>query len=302
MATIYSQTEDISISDIGDRTILQATLNAGINHTHVCGGNAQCSTCRIYILKGLENCLPRNAKERRIAEKLGFPDHIRLACQTRVKGDITFKRVVIDELDIAIIMKQIGDDSGTRFGKEVELAVLFFDIENYTQFAESYPPYDVVHVLHRYYQTMNEIIEKHDGVISDVAGDGILALFGVMKRSSNPVCDAIQAVQDMKEALSPFNEYLGRMYGCSFSFRAGINFGKAIIGSFDTGLMSKISAIGDSVNLASRIEAVNKEFGTRLLISESAFEQIKTKVNISSIHLVSIKGKSGKFTLYEVET
>jgi len=298
---IYSKTDNVAIPDIGDRTILQTTLDAGINHTHVCGGNARCSTCRIYILEGLENCLPRNEREQRIADKLGFPDHIRLACQTRVKGDITFKRVVIDELDIAIILKQIGDESGTRFGKEVELAILFFDIENYTRFAEAYPAYDVVHVLHRYYQTMNEIIEQHDGVISDVAGDGILALFGVMKKSSNSVWDAVQTVHDMKKALLHFNEYLGRMYGCSLSFRAGINFGTAIIGSFDTGLMSKISAIGDSVNLASRIEDINKVLRTRLLISESAFEQIKEKVTARSVHRVRIKGKSGKFTLYEVE-
>ena len=301
MPEIYSQTDDMIVPAAEGRTILEATLEAGIDHTHVCGGNARCSTCRVYILEGLEHCLPRNEKEQRIADKLGFPDHIRLACQTRVEGDVTIKRVAIDNLDIEIIFKQIGDESGTQFGREVELAILFFDIENYTQFVDAYPAYDVVHVLHRYYQTMNEIIEQHDGVISDVAGDGILALFGVLRPKANPVWDAFRAVQDMKSALVRFNDYLERMYGCSLGFRAGINFGKAIIGNFDTGLMSKISAIGDSVNLASRIEEANKELGTRLLVSEAALEQIKDKVTPKAVHHTGLKGKAGQFALYEIE-
>ena len=297
---LFSQTDQLTCRAPAGTTILQATLKAGINHTHVCGGNARCTTCRVSILKGLENCLPRNQKEQRLTRKLGFPEHIRLACQTKVTGPVTFKRSVVDDLDIDIIMKQLGDESGMKLGKELDLAVLFLDIENYTQFAESYPVYDIVHVLNRYYQTMNRIIEQHQGVISDVAGDGILALFGVLKESSNPVLDALQAVQEMKEALTRFNEYLEGMYDRSFGFRAGINYGRAVIGSFDTGLMKKISAIGDEVNLAGRIEEANKQLGTRLLLSASAFERIRDQVQSYEAHEVKLKGKSGRYTLYAV--
>ena len=301
MYTIYSKTDDLAISAPEGSTILQATLSAGIRHTHVCGGNGRCSTCRVYILEGLENCLPRNEKEHRIASRLGFPEHIRLACQTKIQGDITIKRVVIDELDIEIVLKQIGDETGTHFGKEIEIAALFFDIENYTVFAEAYPAYDVVHVLNRYYQTMNKIIEEHDGVISDVAGDGILALFGVLGEKPNPTWDAVLAVRDMHKALIRFNDYLETMYGLSFRARAGINYGKAIIGNFNTGRMSKISAIGDTVNIASRVEAANKDLGTSLLLSESAMKQISEKMPGHTIHSTRLKGKSGTFRLYEIE-
>ena len=141
-------------------------------------------------MDGLSNCLPRNEKEKQVAVKLGFPRNIRLACQTKISGDITIKRPVVDKLDIEIILKQFEDESGTKLGKEKDLAILFTNIENYTQFAEGFPAYDVVHVLNRYYQTMNEIIVQHKGIISDVAGDGILALFGAMEDSKNPVLDA----------------------------------------------------------------------------------------------------------------
>ena len=301
MFEIFSQTDNKTICASPDSTILEATLKAKINHMHVCGGNARCSTCRVYIMDGLSNCQPRNEKEKQLAEKLGFPQNIRLACQTKISGNITIRRPVVDDLDVAIILKQFGNAPGTKLGQEKDLAILFTDIENYTQFAEAFPAYDVVHVLNRYYQTMNEIIVQHKGVISDVAGDGILALFGVIEDSKNPVLDAINAVRAMNTALMQFNEYLNEMYDRSFGIRAGINFGKVIVGNFDTGMMSKISAIGDAVNLASRIETANKDFGTQLLISQSAKEEIKGLVETHKMYRARLKGKSGEYVLYEVE-
>ena len=302
MFEIFSYTDNETVFASPGSTILEATLKAKINHVHVCGGNARCSTCRVYIVDGLSNCLPRNEKEKQVAKKLGFPQNIRLACQTKISGNIAIRRSVVDDLDREIILKQFGDGSGTKLGQEKDLAILFTDIENYTQFAEAFPAYDVVHILNRYYQTMNEIIVHNKGIISDVAGDGILALFGVMEDSKNPVLDAINATHGMNTALVQFNEYLNQIYDRSFRIRAGINFGKVIVGNFDTGMMSKISAIGDEVNLASRIETANKNFGTQLLISQSAFEEVKGFVKTHKIYRSGLKGKSGEYVLYDITT
>ncbi|MEA3360356.1 MAG: adenylate/guanylate cyclase domain-containing protein [Thermodesulfobacteriota bacterium] len=301
MYKIFSQTDDKTIFASPDSTILEATLKAKINHIHVCGGNARCSTCRVYVIDGLDNCLPRNEKEKQLADKLGLPENIRLACQTKIRGNIAIRRQVVDDLDIKIILKQFGDTSGTKLGQEKDLSILFTDIENYSQFAEALPAYDVVHVLNRYYQTMNDIIVQHKGIISDVAGDGILALFGVIEDSKNLVLDAINTVRAMHTALIQFNAYLNQIYGRSFGIRAGINFGKVIVGSFDTGMMSKVSAIGDAVNMASRIETSNKDFGTQLLISQSAYEEIKELVVPDKMYRARLKGKSGEHLLYAIK-
>ena len=301
MFKIFSQTDNKTVFASPDSTILEATLDAKINHIHVCGGNARCTTCRVYIMEGLNNCQPRNEKEKQLAEKLGFPQDIRLACQTRIRGDITIRRPVVDDLDKKIILKQFGNAPGTRLGQEKDLAILFTDIVNYTQFAEAFPAYDVVHVLNRYYQSMNEIIVQHQGIISDVAGDGILTLFGAIKESKNPVLDAINTVRAMNTSLIQFNEYLNQMYHRSFEIRAGINFGKVIVGNFDTGMMKKISAIGDAVNLASRIETANKDFGTQLLISQPANDKIEGLVETHKMSQSRLKGKSGEYILYDVK-
>jgi len=79
MFEIFSQTDNKIIHASPDSTILEAMHKAKINQVHVCGGNARCTTCRVYIMDGLSNCLPRNEKEKHLADKLGFPEDIRLA-------------------------------------------------------------------------------------------------------------------------------------------------------------------------------------------------------------------------------
>ena len=295
--TSVTDGKDVLISE--DQTILDATLNAGINHMHACGGNARCSTCRISVEAGLAACLPRNEAEQKMAQKLRFPESIRLACQTHVNGAVSFRRAVADELDVEIIGRQFQDDTGTRLGKEQSLAILFTDIVNYTAFAEAYPVYDIVHVLNRYYHRMNEIINRHNGIISDVAGDGILALFG-LEQTLNPVLDSIKAVRAMQFALDNFNNYLSTMYRSSFGIRAGIHYGEVIVGNFDTGSMRKIAAIGDNVNLASRIETANKALGTQLLLSRSAYDMVHEVCEVTNRYTVPLKGKSGEYELLEI--
>ena len=297
---IYSETDHKSITVSDQETVLQSSLNAGINHTHACGGKARCSTCRINVLEGLRNCKPRNKAEEKMKTLLGFPDDIRLACQTKIKGDIKIRRLVIDDLDSQIIRDQLASHDDNSLGREKDIAVLFTDLANYTEFAESLPAYDVVHVLNRYYLTMNKIVSDNSGVISDVAGDGMLILFGACNKKHGLVMDAINTVQAMRAELNRFNEYLEKMYGRSFGLRAGINYGAAIIGHFSTGPMSKVAAIGDSVNLASRIEQANKQFGSQLLISESAYKHASEHVKISGRHETALKGKAGIYSLYEV--
>ena len=301
MHTIRSLTDDRVLEAATQETVLEVTLRAGIQHTHVCGGRARCSTCRVRVVEGLHHVQPRNDAEAALSARLKLPDDIRLACQTRITGDVTIRRAVVDELDIEIISEHFGDESGASLGRETDTAILFTDVANYTGFAASLPAYDVVHVLNRYYRTMNDIIESHAGVISDVAGDGILALFGVLEERENAVLDAVRSVKAMNEALVSFNDYLEPMYGWTFGIRAGIHFGRVVVGNFDTGRMRKVAAIGDAVNLASRIETANKDLGTRLLVSAEAYARVVKEVEATPTAPVSLKGKEGSFVLHAVE-
>lgn len=295
---LFKEQQEITCPE--DSSILKATLAAHINHAHACGGQAKCSTCRVSIMEGIENCNPRNEAEQKMADRLNFPADVRLACQTNIKGDISIRRMVSDRLDMDIISDQFSEDSKFAIGSQEKLTIVFTDIINFTPLAEKFPPYDIVHVLNRYYRIMNAIIQDNNGFISDLAGDGILAVFGKDEKSDNSVLDAMHAIEEMNEKLDLFNEYLDENFNLQFGIRAGVHYGNVILGPFDTGVMKKLGVIGDNVNFASRIESANKEFGTKLLLSEEAFQEVKDNYPKYNMFKASIKGKTGQYKLYEI--
>ncbi|GAB3572104.1 adenylate/guanylate cyclase domain-containing protein [Hymenobacter daeguensis] len=280
------------------QTMLQATLAHGIPHVHACGGQAKCSTCRVVVTDGLAHCNPRNAAEQALAHKLSLSDNIRLACQTTVCGDVSLRRPVVDALDLELTRQAI-EAPGQRLGEEKELAILFTDIENYTPFAEALPPYDIIHVLNRYFRLMSDVISQHHGYIVDYVGDGLLVLFG-LEQPARAVPDALAAVQAMFQAVGRLNPYLEQMYGRGFRVRAGLHYGPVVVGHIGQGASRKLAAIGDNVNLASRIESANKELGTQFLVSEAVVQAAGPGLLTHRNCQRSLKGKTGRYQLYEV--
>jgi len=125
---IFKEQKDISCTE--NESILDATLTANINHTYACGGQGRCSTCRVSIMDGIDNVHPRNEAEQHIAAQLNFPPEIRLACQSRICGDITIRRMVSDKQDIDMISEEFSKDSGIALGSQQKVTIVFTDIVN----------------------------------------------------------------------------------------------------------------------------------------------------------------------------
>ncbi len=278
-------------------TILQASLRVGIAHAHACGGNARCSTCRVLILEGLEHCAPRNAKEGELVERLHFSPEIRLACQTTAISYVKLRRLVLDAEDVELTSQLNVEITFDSVGKEKRIAILFADIRGFTAFAEALPPYDVIYVLNRYFHQMDRVINSHGGYIDNYMGDGLMALFGV----EDPAGAALRAVKaglEMLEAVARFKPYLESVYAKSFQIGIGLHYGEAVVGTI--GRLKRLTAIGDAVNLASRIEAANKEEDTRFLISEDTYALVRDRVRIGRCVHLNLPGKSGFYNLYEI--
>ncbi len=282
------------------QSILEATLKAGIPHIHACGGKAKCSTCRILVLEGLPHVTPRNACEKKMATILNLPSYIRLACQTYMNGKVTIQRPVLDQLDKEIVQEQLkAIYLPQQMGEEKNIAILFSDIVAYTPFAELLTPYDTIHVLNRYFRLMGKVIDTHRGKISDYVGDGIMALFG-LTNPKTAVSDAVQAGLEMFKVLPQLNQYLEQTYHKQFQIRIGIHYGRVVVGNVGLENMSKLAAVGDAVNMASRIENVNKELGTSFLLSECAYKQVADTVSVSREFTTTLRGKKGEYRLFEV--
>ena len=303
MATIRILPDDVLIESAPGETLLDVSLRGGIAHAHACGGHARCSTCRVEVTDGLDACAPRTAAEQALAERLGFTPQLRLACQTTANNSVTMRRLILDDDDIALADQRARATTDFVAGEERTLAILFTDIREFTAFSEQLPPHDVVHVLNRYFHAMGREVSRFGGCIDNYMGDGFMALFGLRESEETEGSAALHAVQAglaMLKTMDALKPYLETAYGRSFDMRIGIHFGEAVVGSVGAIGRERVTAIGDAVNFASRIESANKVSGTRLLISEALYARLGPQLRIGqSIH-VSIHGKSGEYALYEV--
>ena len=291
--------DDIRIQARKNDTLLQSSLDAGIAHTHICGGHARCSTCRVMILDGHQALEPRNTRELQMAMRLGFDDNIRLACQTRIQGAVKIRRFVLDDDDVTLtnqIQRQIRPG---RVGDEKRLAILFCDIRNFSTFSENLPPYDVVHALNRYYQNIGRIALECQGEINNYMGDGLLVLF----ESNDPkeaTGRAIQAGLQMVAEMRRMRSYFQKSYGRGIDIGIGIHYGEAVVGDLGAVGEKRRLVIGESINFASRIDDANKAHGTSILISDEAFNQVLDRVRIGRQVAVTVKGRREQQILYEV--
>lgn len=279
-------------------SILAAALRANIPLAHACGGQAKCSTCRVRVLDGLENCNERNAAERTLSEHLRFSEEVRLACQTTVNGPVTLRRLVFDETDLDIT-NQLTRKRPASVGEAREVAVMFSDIRGFSRVSETLPPYDVIFLLNRYFYQMSEIIECNRGYVDKFIGDGLMAIFGIDGDPQAPL-RAVKAALEMVAAVERMKLYFAKTYGLDFDIGIGVHLGEAVIGTVGFGKHQRLTAIGNTVNTASRIEEATKEAGVRLLISENLYEKVKDAVTAGDFLRTRLRGANGRITLYEI--
>ncbi len=279
------------------QTILEISLENGIPHIHACGGRAKCSTCRVIVLEGMSHVGPRTDQEKELAETKGLEENIRLACQTKVYGDISLRRLVIDNEDIEEAVHEVGETTG----REEKLCILFSDIRGYTSFAEKALPYDTIHILNRYFKKMGERVLAYNGYIDKYIGDGLMVIFGLNKtKCKNPGLDAVACALEMLQEMKGINQYMKANFDTELEIGIGIHFGSAIVGKIGHPAKMQFTAIGDTVNFASRIESANKEAGTNLLISQDLRELVGDRVSLGKTFITKLKGKEGNYILHEV--
>lgn len=300
MPTIHFEPDARDVDSDDDATILETALRAGLPHMHVCGGRARCSTCRVLVQDGLAHCSPPTEPERVLCERLHFEPQIRLACQTRVTGPVRLRRLVLDELDVALASENNGKAVQCAAGSEQAVAVMFSDIRGFTSMVEALLPYDVIHLLNRYFALTGAVVRSHGGYVDNYIGDGLLAVFN----QSSPIqacCQAVSAGLQMLQAVERFSPYVQSVYGRELRIGIGIHFGTVVVGTVGVAQGNqRETVIGDTVNFASRIEEANKDQRTSLLISEKVQEILGERIELGASHQLRIRGKRGTHALYEV--
>ncbi|MEC9069065.1 MAG: adenylate/guanylate cyclase domain-containing protein [SAR324 cluster bacterium] len=278
-------------------SILEASIDAGIPHAHVCGGRGRCSTCRIRVDKGLDQLEPPRQKERRVLRGIGAPENVRLACQAFPKIDLNVSPLLAHDANY----KENASEQKYIHGSDREICIMFTDLRAFTKMSEKKLPYDVVFILNQYFKLMGEIIENHGGYLDKFIGDGTMALFGIEEGPKEGSRNAIMAASQMNVELKKLNERLIHDLPFPLKMGIGIHSGDVIFGKMGYKHAKNLTAVGDAVNTASRLESLTKEFKCQLIISKYTYELSDYKFNTIEEDSVKIIGRDEMLDVVKIE-
>ncbi len=269
-------------------TILDASRLAGIPHASVCGGRGRCSTCRVRIVSGLEHLPPPSEAERRVLARVGAAPDVRLACQTRPGGAVSVEPLLAPSVAPA---GAFGADA--RQGREQELAVLFADLRGFTRMAEHKLPYDVVFVLNRYFEAVGTAITRAGGVTNQFTGDGVMALFGIDSGPAAGSRQALAAARAMVDAVSALSAELAAELAVPLRIGVGIHTGPAVVGRMGWGESFYLTAVGDTVHVAARLEQATKDYAAELVVSEDVARHAALDLSRFPAHDLTVRNRAG---------
>lgn len=269
-------------------TLLEASRVAGVPHASVCGGRGRCSTCRVRVTAGLEALPPADGIEARLLARIGAPPDVRLACQIRPRAALGVVRLVPPAAATAAVRRSMDPAQG----REQEIAVLFADLRGFTRLAERRLPYDVMFLLNRFVAVSGAAIERAGGRVDKVMGDGVMALFGLEDGPEEAARNALLAARGMGRGLAALNAELAQELGAPLRMGIGLHAGPAIVGELGFGRSAHLTAIGDTVNVASRLEALTKEHAVELLVSEDLLARAGCPLEAAERRLVELRGRA----------
>jgi len=277
-------------------TVLEASRLAGIPHASVCGGRGRCSTCRVRVVRGAEHLPAATAEELRVLGRVGAPAWVRLACQVRPGRDVAV---------IPLVPAGAGPESalgagGHGEGQELTIAVLFADLRGFTRLAERKLPYDVVFILNRYFEAVGGTIRDTGGIVNQFTGDGVMALFGVATGPEQGCRDAVRAAGAMVARVHELSSALSEDLAAPLSLGVGIHAGPAVVGRMGYADTTYLTAVGDTVHVAARLEALTKDYGCELVLSDEVRSRAALDVSGHVRHEITVRNRDAPLAVFVV--
>lgn len=277
-------------------SILEASRIAGIPHYSVCGGKGRCSTCRVRVIKGGDDLPLAGSIEEETLRRIGADRDVRLGCQLRPARNVSVVPLLMPDPDIA------SEDAAqlTVSGQEREITVLFCDLRSFTQLAETKLPYDVVFLLNRYFAVVGQAVQQANGRLDKFIGDGAMALFGLRGSREEGCRNALAAAVQIVREIERLNEEMADELSLPLRVAIGVHVGPAIVGTMGYDKVKGLTAVGDTVNVASRLESVAKAQQAAIVLSEPVAVLAGMHVEGLDAEEILIRGRSNPHRVYVV--
>ncbi len=269
-------------------TVLEASRIGGVPHVSLCGGRGRCSTCRVRVTDGREHLPAPSALERATLQRSGAGPGIRLACQLRPTRSLAVMPVFAPPRPRSPGLPAPRLASASR---ERELAVLFCDLRGFTRRAEDWLPFDTVFLLNRYFEIVGEAVEAAGGYLDKFIGDGALALFGLDAAPDAACRQALAAAAGVARGLQAMNADYAAELGEPLRIAMGLHLGPAIVGDMGYGNAVGLTAVGDGINVASRLESEAKDRDVEAVVSAALLTRAGREVPPWRVHSIAVRGR-----------
>jgi len=244
------------------------------------------------IQQGAEDYLPKPFEPTLLHARIG-------ACLEK-KSLRDQQRKLLHTFASEAVADKLLADGFSLGGKKISASIMFTDIRSFTTLSEKSDPAETIEMLNSYFAAIFEPIARHAGIVNQIIGDGLMALFGIANTEEDHRLLAVNAACDMLEALKTFNE--GRVAAGKQEIKIGIGIatGSVIAGYAGTQHRATYTCVGDTVNLAARIEAHTKVAGKPILIDASTQEGLPASIQTEALGPVIFKGKSIPIEIFAV--
>lgn len=216
------------------------------------------------------------------------------------KSRNNLKNVMSKYISKSVMKDVLKNETAELGGKKAYVSVLFADIRQFTSISEVYTPEEVSSLLNEYFSLIAPIIDKYNGTLNKFMGDAVMAIFGAPIEDENHAQNAVLCADEILHEVKKLNYKWKISNKPEIRIGIAINTGYVFIGNIGSEDRMEFTVIGDSVNIASRIESLNRVYNTSFLISSSTYEKVKNIVNTIKIRDVSIKGRISSVTIHEV--
>lgn len=301
----YQQTNgNVIISHLNGRelkgspgqTILEVMRLHSVPHASLCGGRGRCTTCRVRVGVGADKLHKPSKLEKFALNRIGAAPNVRLACQTRPLHPLQISPLVPANLGIENSLRKGGVS-----GEEREIVAMFVDLRGSSSISERHLPYDVLFILNQFFLEMTDSLIDSNGHYAQFEGDGLLALYGLKRGMKSGCRDALRGALDMQNRMNKLNEKLAGELKEPLKFGIGIHCGEAIVGSMGPPSSPNLSAIGDCINAAARLENMSKELSCVMVVSDDVIRHTGLDFSGFKSQTVSLRGKRQSVLVYAVK-
>ena len=274
--------------------VLDASRRASIPHAAICGGRGRCTTCRIRVLRGVDTLPPASASEQASLDRLHAGPSVRLGCQLRPRSDTAVLPLLPPDIGASESRRRDYSESSDieRF-----VAIMFVDIRNSTALVEKRLPYDVVFLLNHFFDAVAGAVVDTGGAPNQFVGDGMMAIFGIHSGPGEACSQALAAAQLIHSRLADMNRALADELPEPIAIGVGLHAGSVILGELGYRDRVLLTAIGDSVHVAARLQELTKDHGCQLVVSDIVAVTAGVEMSGFPVRDVNVRGRAESLTV-----